>query len=117
MRNRFLTYFVISSFMVSVSFLAKDAQAKIYKCVNVNEEVFYNDKPCSVTEIESQMKAVKDPKNGYISAPILPPVEAEGMQKHDGNDLEIVENSLNEDTSSIKPSMHQALLIFIFVAL
>lgn len=106
MRNRFLTYFILSSLTVYVSFLVEDAQAKIYKCVNVNGEVFYNDKPCSVTEIESQMKAIKDPKNGYISPPILPPVEAEGMQKHDGNDMEIVENSLNEDTSSIKPSMH-----------
>jgi len=96
----------MSSLTVSVSFLTEDVQAKIYKCVNVNGEVLYNDKPCSVAEIESQMKAVKDPKNGYIFSPIIPPVEVDGMQNLDGNDLEIVENKLNEDTSSKKPSMH-----------
>ena len=106
MRYKLLSLFVMSSLTVSVSFLAEDAQAKIYKCVNVMGEVIYNDRPCSVTEKESQMKAVKDPKDGYIPAPILPSVEGEGMQKHDGNDLEIVENSLTVDTSSKKPPMH-----------
>jgi len=46
--------------------LAAEAQATIYKCVNAQAEVYYNDKPCPVTEIERKLKAAKDPEGGYI---------------------------------------------------
>ncbi len=47
-------------------FMTAEAQATIYKCVNTNAEVYYNDKPCPVTDIERQIKAAKDPVDGYI---------------------------------------------------
>jgi len=50
------------------------AQATIYKCINSQAEVYYNDKPCPVTEIERTMKAVKDPKGGYIPPKFVPDV-------------------------------------------
>lgn len=46
--------------------MAVEAQATIYKCIDANAEVYYNDKPCPVTNIERKIKAVKDPKGGYI---------------------------------------------------
>lgn len=46
--------------------MATQVQATIYKCVNAEAEVYYNDKPCPVTTIERTLKGVKDPKGGYI---------------------------------------------------
>ena len=39
---------------------------EIFKCTNKNSEVYYNDKPCPVNDVESKFKSVKDPTNGYI---------------------------------------------------
>ncbi len=46
--------------------MTTQAQATIYKCVNSQAEVYYNDKPCPVTNIERKIKSVKDPEGGYI---------------------------------------------------
>ncbi len=46
--------------------MAAEAQATIYKCTNAKAEVYYNDKPCPVTNIEKKFKSVKDPQGGYI---------------------------------------------------
>ena len=42
------------------------AQATIFKCVNQQGSVYYNDKPCPKKDKETELKAIKDPKNGYI---------------------------------------------------
>lgn len=47
-------------------FFIAEAQATIYKCVKKNADVYYNDKPCPVSDKESQLKSVKDPIGGYI---------------------------------------------------
>ena len=52
--------------MTSSLFIVSGAQATIYKCINVQAEVYYNDKPCSVTTIERKIKSAKDPVGGYI---------------------------------------------------
>ena len=52
----------ILSLMVSL-----DTKAAIYKCVNLNDEVFYKDKPCPKNAVERKIKAVKDPVGGYIA--------------------------------------------------
>lgn len=46
--------------------IAPIAEAKIYKCVNIDNKVFYNDKPCPVLDKETEINAVKDPLGGYI---------------------------------------------------
>ena len=46
--------------------ITTQAQATIYKCVNLQAEVYYNDKPCPVTNIERKIRSVKDPEGGYI---------------------------------------------------
>jgi hypothetical protein len=38
----------------------------MFKCVSTKGDVFYNDKPCPVTEKETLIKADKAPKNAYI---------------------------------------------------
>ena len=51
------------------------AHADIYKCVNTNAEVYYNDKPCPATAIERKIKAAKDPVGGYIEPDFVPDKE------------------------------------------
>ena len=55
------------------------AQATIYKCVNAQAEVYYNDKPCSVTTIERKLKSAKDPKGGYIPPKFVTEKEKESL--------------------------------------
>jgi len=42
------------------------AYAKIYKCENKLKEVYYHDKPCPISDVETEMQAEKDVKNGYV---------------------------------------------------
>jgi len=53
---------------LAVSFLLMPlkAGAEIYKCENNKKETYYNDKPCPVLDKETEISAVKDPKNGYV---------------------------------------------------
>ena len=60
-QNLFLSVLVLVPLL-----MALEAHATIYKCVDANAEVYYNDKPCPVTDIERKIKAVKDPEGGYI---------------------------------------------------
>ena len=83
-----------------------EAQAAIYKCINPQAEVYYNDKPCPVTAIESQMKAVKDPVGGYIPVPFSPSNIAEkGMQKSGKKGLIIGDDITSKDVSSKKETL------------
>ena len=70
-QNLFLSVLAIVPLLIVV-----EAQATIYKCVDANAEVYYNDKPCPATDIERKIKAVKDPEGGYI-APKFVSEEAE----------------------------------------
>lgn len=56
----------LSSLIIVPLLFIAEAQATIYKCVNAKAEVYYNDKPCPVSEIERQLKSVNDPEGGYI---------------------------------------------------
>lgn len=60
--------------------LSMEAQAKIYKCVNTEGKVYYNDKPCPVTSIEKEMKAAKDPVDGYVPPKFVPDAPEEGSK-------------------------------------
>ena len=96
----------LSSLLLAVSmasaplFMVEEAQAQIYKCVNTQEKVFYNDKPCPVTQLQSKMKSVKDPKNGFIPEPFSPVVTADEKQNSGKKGVVVGDNSLNNDTSS-----------------
>ena len=48
----------------SSMFITSQAQAEIFKCVNQQGEVYYNDKPCPTKDIETQIRNTKDPKGG-----------------------------------------------------
>jgi len=58
-------FYVVSISIVLVSGF-KTASAEIYKCVKPEGTTYYIDKPCPVTDQETQFKAVTDPENGYI---------------------------------------------------
>ena len=57
---------VIFSLMLFSLLFTAEGHAKIYKCVKANNDVYYNDKPCPVSDAETQIKSEKDPVNGYI---------------------------------------------------
>ncbi len=62
----------INSWVVSIIYLSfsllttQTALATIFKCTDKQGAVFYNDKPCPVTDEETKLHSVKDPVNGYI---------------------------------------------------
>ena len=77
-----MNYKTLSVLSVSaLMFVNVQVHAEIFKCVNVQAEVYYNDRPCPVTQIERKVKAVKAPKNGY-----KPPafVEKAGVKNSQG---------------------------------
>lgn len=49
-------------------------QAEIYKCVDSSGKVFYADKSCPEGNVETELRAIKDPKNGYIPPEFVPDV-------------------------------------------
>ena len=62
-------YVLIFGMVMSSSLLVTDqAQAEIFKCVNQQGAVYYNDKPCPSKDIETQIRNAKDPK-GVASQP------------------------------------------------
>ena len=61
--------------------LAGEAQAGIFKCVNTEGQTVYLDKPCPVKDTETEMKAVKDPNNGYIPPAFAANIEGENNRK------------------------------------
>ena len=98
MNNKYLTLLTVSALAVSAQLLfTEQVQAEIFKCVDTNAEVFYNDKPCSVTQIERKIKAVKDPEYGYIPPAFVDETEGENAQG-----IIIGETSNNENNSSRK---------------
>ncbi len=56
----------ISALAVSFLLIPLKVSAEIYKCENSKKEIFYNDKPCPVLDKETEISAIKDPKNGYV---------------------------------------------------
>lgn len=90
--------FVLFLFLISFS----GAQATIYKCVNTKEEVYYNDKPCPINNVESQIKAVKDPVGGYIPPEFMNQNSNEKSENKVGkNRVEInIKNASKEKKSS-----------------
>ena len=56
----------VSTLLVSILLIPLQATAEIYKCENIKKEIFYNDKPCPALDKETEIAAVKDPKNGYV---------------------------------------------------
>ena len=103
MNNKPPSFLLLSALMVSAPLLLMEqAQAEIYKCVNAKEAVFYKDKPCPSTEIESKVKVAKAPKNGYIPAPFSPSDAEEEEQQISKKSLVIGENSLQNEAASKK---------------
>jgi len=83
--------------------MSVEAQATIYKCVNAQAEVYYNDKPCHVTTIERKIKAVKGPVGGYIPALYSSSAVAEeSTQNSSKKGLVIGGESTNKDVFSKK---------------
>ncbi len=62
-KNMIFTCLMLSPLMIASGV---GNAADIFKCINVNAEVFYNDKPCPITNVERKIKSVKDPVGGYI---------------------------------------------------
>ena len=77
MKNKII---IICSLALVPLFFTLEVQATIYKCVNVNAEVYYNDKPCPVSDIERQLKSVKDPEGGYIPPDFVSDSELTGSK-------------------------------------
>ncbi len=48
------------------------SHAEIFKCTNEQGKVFYNDKPCPVTDKEKKIMAEKDVENGYVPPEFKP---------------------------------------------
>ena len=96
-----LSFSLVSAFIVSAPLLMlEEAQAQIYKCVNNQEQVFYNDKPCPMKHVEKKMKSVKDPKNGFIPAPFSPSQIADEEQNSNIKGVVIGGELLDGDSSS-----------------
>lgn len=76
--------------VASQAILVKPAQAEIFKCKKPSGEVFYNDKPCPVDDEETEMRAVKDPENGYIPAPYTGTQQADQVNKTGGKSTSTV---------------------------
>jgi hypothetical protein len=74
MKNKLKIFVYVGSFIPLL--MTTQSYATIYKCVNSQAEVYYNDKPCPITNIERKIKAVKDPEGGYI-----PPAFKEDVSK------------------------------------
>lgn len=83
--------FIIALMVVFVS----QVNAQIYKCENKSGKVFYNDKPCPVYEKETQIKAVKDPKKGYI-----PPAFVEDIEQDESSVVVVGNDEKNRDLKS-----------------
>ena len=99
MNNKTLTFLSISVLAVSAHLLiSEQVHAEIFKCVNAKAEVFFNDRPCPVTQIERKVKAAKDPKNGYIP----PPAFVEKTGKKNAQGVVVGEASNKEMNSSQK---------------
>jgi len=81
-------------------FMSVEAQANIYKCVNIDAEFYYNDKPCPVGDIERQIKRAKDPENDYIHAPFSISLDGEVEKNPSEIDLTVGGNTLKQDVSS-----------------
>jgi len=62
----------LGAFWVLILLMPFKVSAEIYKCENIKKEIFYNDKPCPVLDEETEIAAVKDPKNGYIFPTLIP---------------------------------------------
>lgn len=76
MKNKSLSFLLMSGFVVSAQmFVTEQVHAEIFKCINEQGAIFYNDKPCPVKDTETQIKAVKDPKNGYVPAFVVEKTE------------------------------------------
>lgn len=83
--------------------MSVEAQATIYKCVNAQAEVYYNDKPCDVTTIQRKIKAVKDPVAFYNPARYYSSTVAEeSTQNSSKKGLAIGGGSTNKDVFSKK---------------
>ena len=76
-------------------------QAEIYKCVNKQGKTFYNDKSCPAYDKETQIKAVKDPINGYVPPAFVKDKEGKGKILVIGGDAS---KELKKSTEKKKPS-------------
>ena len=81
---KFRNYFklLLSVFIVvtQVVIFTGTAQATIFKCDNTEGATFYNDKPCPKIDVETKLKAVKDPVGGYIPPKFEPDVVTSGSK-------------------------------------
>ena len=57
--------------LAQVSVADKKQERGIFKCTNIKGAVYYNDRPCPVTDKEKKMRAVKDPlqSNSNVNTP------------------------------------------------
>ncbi len=62
----FKSRYGFSALMVTAILMPSTVRAEIYKCENIKNEIYYIDKPCPVLDKETEIAAVKDPKNGYV---------------------------------------------------
>ncbi len=88
-------------------FAEKKQSAKIFKCTNSKNEVFYNEKPCPINDVEKKIRAVKDPKglvaNGNNYSETLPSLQEEEQQVASiEKEIAIYEKELAKKGSSTK---------------
>ena len=55
--------------LAQVSVADKKQERGIFKCTNIKGAVYYNDRPCPVTDKEKKMRAVKDPLQNNVNTP------------------------------------------------
>ncbi len=83
MNNKLLIVLAIGLALSSQVVVAdKKQEASIFKCINNQGSVYYNDKPCPVKDKETRIHAVKDPVNGsLVRTPLAVPVFANKKPK------------------------------------
>lgn len=85
--------------MTALVLITSSAQASIYKCVNQQGAVYYNDKPCPIKNKETKLKAVKDPTNRDI---IPPPLEIKQEEGQAAKSVVIGKEAKDQDTIQTK---------------
>lgn len=70
---------LVCAMTLSSCFFALEARASIYKCVDTKGVTYYSDKTCPLSDEQTKMKAVKDPRGGYVPPVFVEDKTVEGI--------------------------------------
>lgn len=70
--NKIVKFFVCFLMILFFNISVAPVNAAIFKCINTDGKIYYKDKPCPLDNKETELKAIKDPINGYIPPSFSP---------------------------------------------